>query len=57
MGRLNDLAKVGPIDGGGSCRLALTDDDRDGRDLIVAWMRDLGLEISIAQISPVLLCQ
>jgi len=47
MGRLNDLAKVGPIDGGGSCRLALTDDDRDGRDLIVAWMRDLGLEISI----------
>ncbi|MEY3823479.1 MAG: hypothetical protein RL628_1587 [Actinomycetota bacterium] len=47
MGRLNDLAKVGPIEGGGSCRLALTDDDRDGRDLIVAWMRDLGLEISI----------
>jgi N-carbamoyl-L-amino-acid hydrolase len=47
MGRLNDLAKVGPIEGGGSCRLALTDDDRDGRDLVVTWMRDLGLEISV----------
>ena len=47
LGRLDELATIGPIDGGGSCRLALTDADRDGRDLVVTWMKDLGLEISI----------
>ena len=45
--RIDDLAAIGPIDGGGSCRLALTDDDRAGRDLVVTWMRDLGLDIRI----------
>lgn len=47
MERLLSLAEIGPIDGGGCARLALTDADRDGRDLVVSWMRDLGLEISI----------
>lgn len=47
LSRLQDLADIGPIAGGGSCRLALTDEDRLGRDLIVNWMKDLGLSISI----------
>ena len=47
LGRLAELAEVGPIPGGGSCRLALTDDDRAGRDLVVTWMRDLGLEVGV----------
>ena len=47
MGRLEELASVGAIEGGGSCRLALTDADRAGRDLVVAWMRDLGLRVDI----------
>jgi len=47
MGRLDDLAAIGAIDGGGSCRLALTDADREGRDLVVTWMKDLGLRIDI----------
>ncbi len=47
LGRLDELATIGPIDGGGSCRLALTDADRDGRDLVVTWMKDLGLEVAI----------
>jgi len=47
LSRLQELADIGPIAGGGSCRLALTDEDRLGRDLIVTWMKDLGLEISI----------
>jgi N-carbamoyl-L-amino-acid hydrolase len=42
-----DLASIGAIDGGGCARLALTDDDKFGRDLVVAWMSELGLEISI----------
>jgi N-carbamoyl-L-amino-acid hydrolase len=45
--RLMDLASIGAIDGGGCARLALTDDDKFGRDLVVAWMSELGLEISV----------
>lgn len=46
--RIADLASVGAIDGTQGCsRLALTDDDRAGRDLVVTWMRDLGLKVSI----------
>lgn len=45
--RLAELAEIGPIDGGGSCRLALTDADRDGRRLVETWMRDLGLDVTI----------
>ena len=47
LARLDELATIGPIEGGGSCRLALTDADRDGRDLVMTWMKDLGLDISI----------
>lgn len=45
--RLGELALIGPIDGGGSCRLALTDEDRLGRDLVVTWMKDLGLDVTV----------
>lgn len=45
--RLLALAEVGSIPGGGCARLALTDDDRAGRDLVVSWMRDLGLEVAV----------
>lgn len=51
--RIDDLATIGPIDGGGSCRLALTDEDRDGRDLVVAWMTDLDLDVSMDGIGNV----
>ena len=47
MERLFALADIGAIDGGGCARLALTDADKDGRDLVVSWMRDLDLEVSI----------
>ncbi|MGA0878338.1 MAG: M20 family metallo-hydrolase, partial [Ilumatobacteraceae bacterium] len=36
------------------CRLALTDADRDGRDLVLTWMRDLGLDITIDGIGNVI---
>jgi N-carbamoyl-L-amino-acid hydrolase len=51
--RLDALAEIGAIDGGGCARLALTDDDRRGRDLVVTWMRDLGLRIDIDEIGNV----
>ena len=51
--RLWDLAEIGPIPGGGNNRLALTDADKDGRDLVVTWLRDLGLAVSIDTIGNV----
>lgn len=47
LSRLDELAAIGAIDGGGCARLALTDEDARGRDLVVSWMRDLGLEVTI----------
>ena len=47
MQRIMALAEVGAIDGGGCNRLALTDADRDGRDLVRSWMVDLGLVVTI----------
>ena len=41
------IAEIGPGQHGGSCRLALTDEDRDGRDLFIRWCRDLGCSIEI----------
>lgn len=45
--RLFDLASIGEIPGGGCARLALTDDDKFGRDLVVQWMKDLNLDVTI----------
>jgi len=47
MQRISVLGEIGSTGDGGSCRLALTDADRDGRDLVVSWMRDLGLTVTI----------
>lgn len=55
--RLRDLAEIGPIGGGGNNRLALTDADKEGRDLVVTWMRDLGLDVSIDTIGNVVAVQ
>ena len=53
MRRLGRLAEIGAIEGGGCCRLALTDEDRAGRELVVGWMRELGLEVAIDPIGNV----
>lgn len=51
--RLDALAQIGAIAGGGCCRLALTDDDRRGRDQVVTWMRELGLQVQLDAIGNV----
>lgn len=46
-------ALLGPNGERGSARLALTDADREGRDLVVTWMHDLGLIVEIDAIGNV----
>ena len=51
--RIARLAEIGAIDGGGCARLALSDADKSGRDLVCSWMRDLGLAITVDAIGNV----
>jgi beta-ureidopropionase / N-carbamoyl-L-amino-acid hydrolase len=51
--RIDALGAVGAIPGGGVSRLALTAEDRTGRDLVVGWMRELGLAVTIDAIGNV----
>jgi len=44
---LMDLAQIGATPKGGVRRLALTDLDRQGRDLVVGWLRDAGASTEI----------
>lgn len=41
---------IGAIDGGGNCRLSLTDEDKAARDLLAVWMRKEGLDVKIDEL-------
>ncbi|MDF1660671.1 MAG: Zn-dependent hydrolase [Planctomycetota bacterium] len=51
--RIEDLAKIGGLEGGGVCRLALTQEDKLGRDQVVTWMKELGLSVTVDKIGNV----
>jgi N-carbamoyl-L-amino-acid hydrolase len=53
MGRLAQLADVGRDPHGGTTRLALSDADRAGRDLVVGWMHDAGLDVTVDEVGNV----
>jgi N-carbamoyl-L-amino-acid hydrolase len=44
---LERMAQIGATEKGGVCRLALTELDRQGRDLFVQWARDAGCTIRV----------
>jgi len=46
-GRLEALGQVGAIAGGGNARLALSDADKAGRELVVGWMKAQGLAVTV----------
>lgn len=48
-----EIAKIGATEKGGSCRLALTDLDRDARDLFVKWCKEAGCTIRIDKMGNV----
>jgi N-carbamoyl-L-amino-acid hydrolase len=52
--RIKELGRIGALEGGGVCRLALTEVDRQGRDLVLEWMKELDLRISIDRIGNVI---
>ena len=53
--RITELAEIGKIEGTNGCsRLAFSDADREGRDLVVTWMRDLGLTVTIDAVGNVI---
>src|SRR5262245_19189896 len=53
LGRLEAFNRIGALPGGGNCRLALSDEDRAGRDLLVRWMRELGLAVTVDAIGNI----
>jgi N-carbamoyl-L-amino-acid hydrolase len=50
---IESLAAIGDTGDGGNCRLALTDEDAGGRELVVGWMRALGLDVRVDRIGNV----
>ncbi|WP_313917604.1 Zn-dependent hydrolase [Tahibacter sp.] len=50
---LMEMARIGATPKGGVCRLALTDLDKQGRDLFVRWAREAGCTISVDRMGNV----
>ena len=54
LDRIVELAQIGAIEGTQGCsRLAFSDADREGRDLVVTWMQDLGLTVTVDAVGNV----
>ena len=53
LASLQELGRIGALEGGGVCRLALTDEDKAGRDWVVAQMKTLGMSVSVDGIGNV----
>ena len=51
--QLHALAEIGLTAEGACCRLALSEEDRLGRDQLILWMRELNLEVSIDPIGNI----
>lgn len=52
--QLRELGEIGAdAHAGGRTRIALTDDERAGRDLVVQWMRELELDVRIDRIGNI----
>jgi len=50
---LETMGKIGATAGGGVNRLALSDEDKQARDLFVRWLKDLDLEVTIDEMGNI----
>jgi len=53
MRQLQQLAEIGLTDTKACCRLALTDDDKLGRDLVITWMKELDMTVTVDPIGNI----
>lgn len=47
---LMELARIGATEKGGVCRLALTELDKQGRDLVIGWAKEAGMTVTVDKI-------
>src|SRR5919109_5601701 len=50
---VEELGRIGATERGGLTRLALSDEDKRGRDLMVRWMREAGLRVTVDQMGNI----
>jgi N-carbamoyl-L-amino-acid hydrolase len=50
---LEEMARIGATPGGGVQRLALSDEDKQARDLFVRWLKEMSSEISIDEMGNI----
>ncbi len=50
---LEEMAKIGATPNGGVQRLALSDEDKQARDLFVKWLKELDLEVHIDELGNI----
>ena len=53
IGRLKELGATGRDEAGRLCRVAATDADREGRDLLCGWLKQAGLRIEVDRIGNI----
>jgi len=50
---LEEMAKIGATPAGGVQRLALSDEDRRARDLLVSWMKEIELDVTVDEMGSI----
>jgi len=51
--RLTDMAQIGATPKGGVCRVALSDEDKAGRDLFIQWCQGAGCTVTVDKIGNI----
>lgn len=52
--RIKEMGGIGTLPGGGVCRLALSDEDKAARHLLIDWMKELGLKVHVDVIGNIM---
>ena len=47
------MAEIGGTPAGGMHRLALSDDDRRARDLLVSWLEEVGAQVEVDEMGSI----
>ncbi|MCD8082988.1 MAG: Zn-dependent hydrolase [Clostridiales bacterium] len=53
ISRINELGSIGKDAQGGRTRLAASDTEKEGRDLVVSWMREANLKVVVDRIGNI----